>query len=76
MSDFRKHRIDVHQASGTGTAGLMLKPRLHLDGDDWFGTTYEIMDGQKVVGVRATSQPRRGENKRMWDAGTGKGQYE
>ena len=68
LSDYRKHRIDVHGATGTGTEGLKMKMTLHLDGDDWFGSNYEIFDGRKVVGMRFTSQPRRGENKRMWDA--------
>jgi hypothetical protein len=74
LSDFKKHRLDVH---GDAEAGkLKMRSTLHLDGDDWFGNVYEILDGQQVVGTRSTSQPRRGENKRMRDAGVGKGQYE
>lgn len=69
LSDFRKHRIDVHGATGTGTAGLTMKAMMHLDGDDWFAWTYKILDGQKVVGMRYTSQPRRGQDKAMWAHG-------
>ncbi len=66
LSEFKKHRADVHDAPDT--SGLRMKMVLHLDGDDYFASTYEIVEGRKVVGSRFTSQPRRGENKRMWDA--------
>lgn len=66
LPDFKKHRADVHGDLDTGR--LKMRSVLHLDGDDYFANTYEILDGKKIVGHRFTSQPRRGLDKRMWDA--------
>lgn len=64
MSDFKKHRREVHDAPEFKGSMKML---MHMDGEDWYASTYEVFGptGQKIA-IRSCMNRRKGADLRQW----------